>query len=392
VPALAQAGSALKIRAVRAHPLSIALARPLYTAHETLASSSMVLVEVEAGDGLVGWGQIRGAPLADLCRWVQALGEQALGMDALAHEAVWARLFELTCPRPEAMFGRDGAVKPLPRGARPQIMAALGGIDLALWDIKGKAANLPVYSLLGGELRPVYTYATGGYYKDGETVAGCAAELAGFVAAGYTAVKLKSGGFAVEAEAVRVAAVRAAIGGEALLMLDLNAAYSLNDCVRFARRVERHDITWLEEPLHWHLQPRDYAALARATRIPLSHGERELHRLTVRDFIESGAIRYVQFDATRSAGLTEALRVAQLAAQHGVYVVPHLAPEIHLHLALALPGLGYCVESHGSRERDPLWHHFFAAGVERRGSHLHLKPAPGFGFEIDRTLLARFRA
>src|SRR5262249_51797111 len=152
---------------------------------------------------------------------------------------------------------------------------------------------------------------------------------------GYRAVKLKTGAGSVAAEAERIATVRRAIGDEPLLMLDMNAAYDLPDCVAFAHAVEPHRIFWLEEPLHWFLQPADFGRLAAATPIPLAHGERELTRFTVRDFITIGAIRYVQFDATRAAGFTEALRVAQLAEQHGVMVAPHTAPELHGHIVLA---------------------------------------------------------
>lgn len=96
-------------------------------------------------------------------------------------------------------------------------------------------------------------------------------------------------------------------------MLDMNAPYDVDGCIEFARRVEPLDIYWLEEPLHWYLQPADFVRLAAATSIPLAHGERELTRFTVRDFIATGAIRYVQFDSTRAAGFTEGLRVAALA-------------------------------------------------------------------------------
>ena len=189
-------------------------------------------------------------------------------------------------------------------------MAAIAGIDIALWDIKGKAAGLPVYRLLGGESRPIFTYATGGYYRPDATNADYGAELARFLDLGYRAVKLKTGAGTVAEEAERIGAVRDAIGDEPLLMLDMNAAYDLPDCIEFARAVEPHGIFWLEEPLHWYLQPADFARLAAATPIPLAHGERELTRFTVRDFIVEGGIRYVQFDATRAAGFTEALRIA----------------------------------------------------------------------------------
>jgi L-alanine-DL-glutamate epimerase-like enolase superfamily enzyme len=380
----------MKITAVRAHPLSITLDQALWTAQEAIKDSSLVLVEVETDDGLVGCGQIHGSPLKAIVEWVTRFGELLRGHDPLAHEIIWHRLFNLTVPRSRAMFGDDGAFPPVPRGSRQQVMAAIGGIDIALWDLKGKAARMPVYSLLGGERRPIFTYATGGYYPRGAKMADAADELAGFVKKGYRAVKLKTGGFSLEEEIERVAAVRAAIGPDTLFMLDMNAAYGLNDCIRFARGVEPYDIFWLEEPLHWYLQPRDYVQLAAATRIPLSHGEREIHRYTVRDFLECGAIRYLQFDSTRAAGFTESLRVAHMAEQYGVFVVPHTAPEVHAHLVAAMPEVGYCVESHGSAARDPLRHHLFIDDIELRDGYVHLKDKPGFGVEIDWKAVERF--
>jgi D-galactarolactone cycloisomerase len=381
----------VKITAVRAHALVYPLEEPLWTAHEALKDSSLILVEVEAG-GSTGYGIIHGSPLKAIAEWVEKLGALIVGDDALAHEIVWNKLFTLTVPRPRAMFGEDGVTPPLPRSARPQVMAAIGGIDIALWDLKGKAANMPVYKLLGGQNRPVYTYSTGGYYPRNATVTSAADEMAAFVAKGYRAVKLKTGGFSVEDEIARVAAVRKAIGPDIQLMLDMNAAYGLNDCIRFARGVEPHDVFWLEEPLHWYLQPPDYVALARETRIPLSHGEREMHRFTVRDFVECGAIKYLQFDSTRAAGFTESVRIAQMCEQHGVFVVPHHSPEIHAHLVLALPEVGYCVESHGSSTRDPLPHHVFRERVDFRDGYIHLKDKPGFGLDIDWKAVERYRA
>ena len=381
----------MKITAVRAHALSMKIDEPLWTAHEALKDSSLILVEVEAGQGLTGYGIIHGSPLKAIADWVVRFGELIRGDDPLAHELIWNKLFTLTVPRPRAKFGDEGLVPPIARSARAQVMAAIGGIDIALWDLKGKAAGMPVYKLLGGEARPVFTYSTGGYYPRDATIDSASEEMAGFVAKGYRAVKLKTGGFSVDDEIERVASVRKAIGPGILLMLDMNAAYGLNDCIRFARGVEPYDITWLEEPLHWYLQPRDYVQLAAATRIPLSHGEREIHRFTVRDFLECGAIRYLQFDSTRAAGFTESIRVAQLAEQHGVFVVPHHSPEIHAHLVVALPEVGYCVESHGSDVRDPLPHHVFRERVTFRDGYIHLGDKPGFGLDIDWKAVERYR-
>ena len=175
-------------------------------------------------------------------------------------------------------------------------------------------------------------------------------------------------------------------------MLDMNAAYDLDGCIAFARAVEPHEVFWLEEPLHWYLQPADFARLAAATPIPLAHGERELTRFTVRDFIASGAIRYVQFDSTRHAGFTEALRVAHLAEQHGVQIAPHTVPELHAHLVAAFPRCGFGVESHGDAARDPVSFGLYKERAQVRASHVHLNDRPGFGIEIDWSFVEKHRA
>ena len=174
-------------------------------------------------------------------------------------------------------------------------------------------------------------------------------------------------------------------------MLDMNAAYDLQECIDFAHAVEPHRIFWLEEPLHWYLQPADFARLAAATPIPIAHGERELTRFTVRDFIVEGGIRFVQFDATRAAGFTEALRIAALAEQHGAIVAPHTAPELHGHLVLALPRCAFGVESHGGPETDPLAFGLFHEHPELRDGHLIFGDKPGFGLDIDWGFVDRYR-
>ncbi|HEV2333998.1 MAG TPA: mandelate racemase/muconate lactonizing enzyme family protein [Stellaceae bacterium] len=378
-----------RIASIATYPVSVPRSPPVWTAQEEIKAWSVILTEVKTDDGLIGYGEIHGAPMPRICEWVARFAEIIGGMDALAHEAVWDKLFALTCPRPGAISG--AAPPPIPRGERTAVMAAIAGIDIALWDLKGKAAGLPVWRLLGGENRPLFTYATGGYYRPGATDADYGAELARFLDLGYCAVKLKTGAGSVVGETARVRAVRNAIGETTALMLDMNAPYDLPECIDFARCVEPFDIFWLEEPLHWYLQPADFARLAAATPIPLAHGERELTRFTVRDFITQGGVRYVQFDATRAAGFTEALRVAALAEQHGAMVAPHTAPEIHGHLVLALPRCAFGVESHGGPETDPLAHGLFREHPELRGGQIHIGDNPGFGLDPDWAFVERYR-
>src|SRR6266705_2585976 len=374
-----------RIVSIATYPISVPRLFPIWTAQEESKAWSVILTEIKTDDGLVGYGEIHGAPMPRICEWVARFSEIVRGMDALAHEAVWDRLFALTCPRPGAIpgavGGRDDVPPPAPRGERPAVMAAIAGIDIALWDLKGKAAGLPVWRLLGGENRPLFTYATGGYYRPDVTAADYGKELARFIDLGYRAVKLKTGAGSVVAETARVRAVRKGIGEMTDLMLDMIARY-----------VEPFDIFWLEEPLHWYLQPADFARLAAATPIPLAHGERELTRFTVRDFITQGGIRSVQFDQTRAAGFSEALRVAALAEQHGVMVAPHTAPEIHGHLVLALPRCAFGVESHGGSDTDPLAYGLFREHPELRDGHIHIGDRPGFGLDPDWAFVERYRA
>jgi D-galactarolactone cycloisomerase len=174
-----------KIAAINTYPISVPLKRRHHTAHESRDDVTLLLTEVITDDGIKGYGQVSSTPMKDIAQWIAKLAPTVIGMNAFARTDVWEKLFALTSPQP----GQGG----LPRGARAQIMGAIGGIDMALWDIAGKAAGMPVYQLLGAQNKPVFTYGTGGYYVEGAALTACADELAGFVANGYKAVKLKTG-------------------------------------------------------------------------------------------------------------------------------------------------------------------------------------------------------
>jgi len=381
----------MKITEIIAHPLSVALAQPRWTAHEKMDRAQMVLVEVRTDEGLIGIGEISGGPQTVIRDLVTLFSDVVKGMDPLGHTGIWQKLFSLTSPRPGGIGGWDGMPAPLPRNQRPQIMAAIGGIDIALWDLKGKAAGQPVFRLLGGTRTEVFTYSTGGYYQEDAPLGGEADEYMGFVAQGYRAVKLKTGALSLKDEVTRIRSVREAIGPDVLFMLDMNAPYDVAGCVAFANAVAPFYIFWLEEPLHWYLQPADYQRLAAASPIPLAHGEREWHRYTIRDFLDSGSIRYVQFDSTRHAGFTESLRIAHYAEQKGVIIAPHSAAHLHAHLVSAFGDAAFAAESHGDPTRHPLHHAIFHGGAEPRNGMVHLSEAPGFGLEVDWKAVAKYR-
>ena len=250
---------------------------------------------------------------------------------------------------------------------------------------------MPVFRLLGGEASKIPVYATGGFLKKGAPLTACASELRAFIDKGYTAVKLKVGHHTMEEEVERIKASREAIG-DAMLMLDMNACYDLNECIRFAKAVEPFNLTWLEEPLHWYLQPSDFAKLAEATSIPLAHGERLYDRFAARDFIENGGIKFIQMDSTRHSGITEHLRIAHMAEQNGIFIAPHLAPEIHGHLVSAFPKAGFIAESYGHPDSNPLWYGgLFAKKPEIKSGYLHLNESAGFGYDINWDFVDKYQ-
>ena len=381
----------MKIKSVDVHHITVPLPVETWTAQESFSDVSCLLVEIVTNNGLQGVGQVTGPNLKLVNDYVQQFGDIIKGMDARSSTVIWDKLFSLTSPRPYGAEAKDSLPPPLSRADRLQITAAIGGIDNALWDIKGKAANMPVFRLLGGETSEVLVYATGGYLKKGASITACASELRNFIDQGYRAVKLKVGHHTMEEEVKRVSATRDAIG-DAMLMLDMNACYDLNECIRFAKAVEPFDLTWLEEPLHWYLQPADFAKLAEATSIPLAHGERLYDRFTARDFIVNGGIKFIQMDSTRHSGITEHLRIAHMAEQNGIFIAPHLAPEMHGHLISAFPRAGFIAESHGDPNRNPLWHGgLFNKKAEINNGYLHLNESAGFGYEINWDFVEKYR-
>ncbi|MFO1302275.1 MAG: mandelate racemase/muconate lactonizing enzyme family protein [Burkholderiales bacterium] len=374
----------MKITDVIVHPLQADHGHLTWTAHEGFGRAILTLVEVRTDEGVTGIGEVASGPQAVVCDMLEMIKPVIVGKDPLGHVDLWDLMFSLTTPRRNAIFDGDGLPPPLARHLRWPYMAAMAGIDIALWDIKGKAANLPVFRVMGGTRTDVFTYAVGGMYRRNGTPADYARELADFVDAGFEAVKLKSGALPLEKEVERIRAVRDAIGPDVQLALDVNAAYDLEECIEYANRVAEFDIAWLEEPLHWYLPPSAYARLARDAPLPLAHGEREWHRFALRDYIDSGALRYVQFDSARFGGITEGLRVGIYAEQRNVMVQPHSWPHLHAHVASALGKGAYgaeCVPNPAIHH--PIHHRIYQGGAYYRDGRLRLTEAPGFGVEVD---------
>ncbi len=255
----------------------------------------------------VGWGECYG-PARITAAVVQTAAPWLIGQDPLRTEFLWQMIYARL---------RD-------HGQKGAVIEGLSGIDIALWDIKGKHFGVPVHRLLGGPLRnEVQAYATGLYRrKSGDPLRYLAEEAAGYVADGFNAVKLKVG-FGVEEDAAVTRAVREAIGPDIGLMVDANHAYDAVAAIRLGRMIEAYDIGWFEEPV----PPEDvagYRAVKSATSIPIAGGECEFTRFGFRDLLASRAIDIIQPDTCAAGGLSECKKIADMAEAFGVRYNPHV--------------------------------------------------------------------
>ena len=364
-----------------------------WTALRPIGRVNELMVRVYTDDGIIGIGEAHGAGMgfpgiyretADGA--IEAAGASKLvvevlkplltGEDPLDNERLWEKMFRLNHQIGWASAG----------WGRPQVLTAIAGVDIALWDIKGKAANLPVYKLLGGARNTVPCYVTGGYYQDGKTVSDLVHECETYADMGYRAIKLKIGHVSVEEDVERVRAVRESLGPDMDLMLDVNEGYDVPTAIRAARLLEPYDIRWLEEPVHWYDRIEGLGKVAESTTIPIASGENAQHRWDARDLINRGGVKVMQFDCTRNSGITECLKIAGMCAMNNVRLAPHHDPQVHGHLVAGLD-VGEIVETFPTADRDPIWEELFTVRPEIRNSEMTLLDRPGWGIELDEGAL-----
>ena len=378
----------MKITALRAHPVSVTLPATFWVGNSSFNSATVVVVQVETDQGLTGLATLHGRGMKTVCAMIHELQDLVVGMDPMAHEAIWAKVFGITTSSPDptqrlrsAVFNADN---------RAQLMTALAGIDIGVWDIKGKALNLPIWRLLGAERNVLPAYVTGGYYRSDRPDGGLRDEMLSYLEKGYTAVKIKVGASTLEADIKRIAEVRDTIGPDADMMLDGNNAYSLAEAERAIAAFTEFRPAWFEEPIHWYDSYRALGKLAARTHVPIASGESEIHAWACRDLVDLGGVRVMQFAAARSGGVTEWLRVAAYCHLHGVAMSTHHEPHIQGHLAAAAPN-GWNVETFPDADRDPIFANLYTVRAELRGGNVVLNDLPGFGFDVDWAFVEKHR-
>jgi L-alanine-DL-glutamate epimerase-like enolase superfamily enzyme len=355
-----------KIRKVDVHLVSAPVTGAFADATRKVETIGFLIVRVVTDQGLEGIGityhEVGGEATAELIR--RNMTPKLVGRNPLQTEAIWLELFHYL-----RGIGRKGLM-----------FCALSAIDIALWDLKGKIAGLPLCQLLGGARMAVPVYASGGWtsYSDEELVQ----EVTQMVARGFKAVKFKvgvEGGTNLGRDVARVRKVRDAVGPAIALMVDANNCFDAATAVQLANRIRDYDIMFFEEPV-----PADdipgLARFRRGTDIPLATGEHEYTKFGVRDLLLSEAADVVQVDGARAGGYTEMLKCAALTQAWNVKFAPHAMENIHLHLVAAVPNALFL-------ERLLMFEDITANVFKNPplpvDGMMHVPDLPGLGLELD---------
>jgi D-galactarolactone cycloisomerase len=355
--------------------------RPHWVSHFIVPKANEILVRAQTDEGIEGIGIATSyTPIeAAIHAFRSGIAEQIIGADPLAPERLYRKLFALT-------WNRVSAEKGWSREAIVRISAA---VDIACWDIIGKAAKLPLYRLFGGFRSEVPCYVTCAYYRDGKTLSELRDEMQMLKAQGHTGFKAKAGGVPLAEDLERLALVREVIGPDKDLMVDVNRGWDLPTAIEGARLLEPLRPRWLEEPVRWADDRRELKLLAQQTRIPLSAGESELTSYGCRALLEEQAIQILQFDCTMMGGFTEGRKLSALCELNNVQVAPHHDCFIHAHIVAASPA-GCIVESFTDPERDPLQAELFEDPPKIAKGMLTLKEQPGLGLRLSEAALKKF--
>ncbi|MBT2245747.1 L-rhamnonate dehydratase [Sphingobium sp. BHU LFT2] len=347
----------------------------------TFTFHGWLIVEIFTDQGLVGIGNAALAPLVTKHLIDQYLAPLLIGQDPWDSEFLWQHMYRKTMA-----FGRKGVA-----------LVAISALDIAIWDLMGKAAKQPVFRLLGGRTKAkIPVYASRLYSIPLDELA---QEAAAYKAQGYKAMKLRFGwgpidgaeGMARNVELIRT--VRETVGDEIDIMADAYMGWSLDYAKRMMRLIEPFNLRWLEEAII----PDDingYHELRRFGTTPIAAGEHEFTSYGFRQMIEAKSLDYFQFDTNRVGGITAARKIQALAEAYSIPVVPHAGQMHNYHVVMASlnsPIAEYFPMVDVEVGNELFWY-IFKGEPQAVDGHIDLDDnLPGLGLEIDEAALARFK-
>ncbi|MCS6951892.1 MAG: mandelate racemase/muconate lactonizing enzyme family protein [Bryobacterales bacterium] len=366
----------MKIQTVEATAISIPLEAAVSDAVRRITHRDHLLVRLRTNEGLEGWGFTLGydASCAMVALIHSIFRPMLEGANLFDSERLWSEMY-----RQSLQAGRRGAA-----------LRALSAIDIALWDLRGKVAGLPVMRLLGVHSERLRCYATGGYYREGQTTEELVREMESYVEQGFTAVKLKVGRAEPREDAARLRAVRRALGEDVEILLDANGGWpDAPTAIAAMRRLEEYRPYWIEEPV----RADNLSAMARiaeALEVPVATGELESTRWAFAELVERRAADILQPDATVVGGVSEWLKVAHMAAAFDIPVAPHYNWDIHTQLLATVPNglfIEYFVREAGVKVFDDV----LANPLHPDHGWIRPRQEPGFGLVFREDKLREYR-
>ena len=367
----------MEITEVESFPIKLPLESPVSFSNRTLTYRDHAITYVRTDTGHEGVGYSLGYEGAGLIAdAVESLLEPLLvGEDPRDTERLWHEMYE-----GNVQIGRTGL-----------FLRAISTVDIALWDVKAKAADTPLHKLLGGHSESVPSYASGGYYRDEKGHEALRGEMRRYLDEGHDVVKMKVGRLSAAEEAERVAAVRDEIGDERTLLLDANGVWgSTTEALRNCRAFAPYDPYFIEEPVMID-RVDTMAEVNDGIDYPVATGELEGTRHNFARLADTGAATILQPDVTVCGGITEWLKIANHASAYDIPIAPHYNWNIHASLLGAI--------------ENGLWVEYFYRDMDVKAfddvvadplkpdddGTIDLPDRPGHGVPLDKDALERFR-
>ncbi len=366
----------MRISEVETYFLKVPLDRTIRDSLFEVSYIGLPVVKLTTDDGLHGWG----------FNWMTAGGGEfakemsdrymkktLIGKDPFTRKKIEHDLFFVETFGWDFRLGRNGLA-----------VMAISAIDMALWDILCKRADLPLWKALGGYHDRVEAYNTHGGWLSW-SIEDLISNSKALISEGYNAIKIKVGSANPETDYERLKAVRAAIGNSKKMMIDANTKWDLETALRWGRKFDDFDPYWFEEPLN-PLDIKGHATLRSRIKAPIAIGESIHNKFTFRDYIEQRAVDIIQVDATKVAGITEWLEVANYAGMNNVNVYPHTNIQQPLHVQLVAATVNASAVEHVPWLLD-VW----KEPLEPKGGYFDLPQLPGAGTEIREDAIQKYR-
>lgn len=315
------------IKDIKVRNIRIPLDDPKTFSTKHITYRDYTIINITTDEGIEGWSFVWGLPVVKSI--VEMVKELLIGEPANSTIRIWDKMFRVL-----DRWDRSGIV-----------MRAMSVIDIALWDIIGKASNMPIHKLLGGYRDEVPAYYSGGYYPSScssniDLLKYLEKEMGTFYDRGFRAFKMKIGASSPNFDVERIALARKTVGPDCALMLDANCGYDAETIIPMAAKFEKYDITWVEEPVPVDDLP-NCAYVASKISMPVAIGENHFTRWAFREIIDHKAGRIIQADPTVMGGFTEYLNLVGVAATYGIKLAPHCFHDINVQVALARPEIIY---------------------------------------------------